>query len=521
MSTVLMDFTCQNLPAQKMTPQMKNHELKEKQDKSSDKQTASKNSSKVGRRNFWRPFLVAAGAVLLLLLIAPFIPANENSIFSIKKLDLLARLKGSGESTEMDSVAVAALELQIDDELQALEPFLHKLHDFQKGSGKTLRIAFFGDSIIEGDLLTETLRARLQDEYGGHGVGLVPITSIVSGFRQTIRHSFSKNWETVSFMKRGPDRFPLGMIGYTFIPRTWYYEESVIQTKEEPAVYDSLGNLLSEAVQGSSRKETKRYSASGPSWVEYSGSKAKGGANEFRRIRLFYSHASANSKVTVSLDGGEGVVRSLTPGEGVQMLDLSPSSPVSKVRLTFSPIDPIHVYGVSFDDRSGFYVDNLSVRGYSGMYFNGISASILNSFQRYLDYDLVVLQYGGNVSSPKTRDYSRYKNGMIESVRHIQSAMPGVPILLIGVQDRSTNQGGVYKTAPDIPILVKAQSEMAHETGTAFWNLFKAMGGLNSMPSYVNARPQLAARDYTHFTRAGADKLADMLHKVLTTGRSD
>ncbi|NLW19399.1 MAG: hypothetical protein GXY81_06905 [Candidatus Cloacimonetes bacterium] len=500
---------------------MKNHEIKENQDKTPDEQSAPETSPKAGKRVFWRPFLVAAGAVLLLILIAPLIPANENSIFSIKKFDLLAKLKGTGETTELDSVVVAARELQIDDELQALEPFLHKIHDFQKGSGETLRIAFYGDSIIEGDLLTETLRARLQEEYGGHGVGLVPITSIVSGFRQTIRHSFSKNWETVSFMKRGENRFPLGMIGYTFIPRTWYYEESVIETKEQPAVFDSLGNLVSAAVQGSSRKEGKRYGASGPSWVEYSGSKAKGGANDFRRIRLFYSHASANSKVTVNLDGGEDMVRSLTPGEGVQMLDLSPSSPVSKVRLTFSPTDPIHVYGVSFDDRSGLYVDNLSVRGYSGMYFDAIPASILSSFQRYLDYDLVVLQYGGNVSSPQTRDYSRYKNGMIQTVRHIQSAMPGVPILLIGVQDRSTNQGGVYQTAPDIPILVKAQSEMAHETGAAFWNLFKAMGGLNSMPTYVNARPQLAARDYTHFTRSGADKLAEMLHKVITTGRSD
>ena len=153
---------------------MKNHEIKENQDKTPDEQSAPETSPKAGKRVFWRPFLVAAGAVLLLILIAPLIPANENSIFSIKKFDLLAKLKGTGETTELDSVVVAARELQIDDELQALEPFLHKIHDFQKGSGETLRIAFYGDSIIEGDLLTETLRARLQEEYGGHGVGLVP-----------------------------------------------------------------------------------------------------------------------------------------------------------------------------------------------------------------------------------------------------------------------------------------------------------------------------------------------------------
>jgi len=47
------------------------------------------------------------------------------------------------------------------------------------------------------------------------------------------------------------------------------------------------------------------------------------------------------------------------------------------------------------------------------------------------------------------------------------------------------------------------------------------MGGYNSMIGYVNASPRLAAKDYTHFTRAGADKLARMLHKVLTTGKND
>ncbi|HOU72947.1 MAG TPA: hypothetical protein PLB85_06150, partial [Candidatus Syntrophosphaera sp.] len=78
-----------------------------------------------------------------------------------------------------------------------------------------------------------------------------------------------------------------------------------------------------------------------------------------------------------------------------------------------------------------------------------------------------------------------------------------------------------YQTSPDIPILVQTQSQLAAETGSAFWNLYQAMGGYNSMIGYVNASPRLAAKDYTHFTRAGADKLARMLHKVLTTGKND
>jgi lysophospholipase L1-like esterase len=474
-------------------------------------------------KSFWRPFLITAGAIGLLAALAPLIPARENKVFSIKKLDPVKSLTAKPEevAAAADTLTEKARQLHIASELQPLAPFLHKLQQQGQNPSGNLRVAFFGDSIIEGDLLTGKLRELLQAQYGGHGVGLVPITSIVHGFRRTIKHEFSRNWETVSFMKRGADKFPLGLVGYTFIPRTWGFEESVIETKAIPEVLDSLGNVISSGQASSSRKETRRFNVSGPAWVEYTGVKTPGGASEFRRIRLFYSRATASSTVRVSLDGGEQTTHALTPGEGVQMLDLSPATPVTKIRLTFSPTDPIHVYGVSFDDRSGVYVDNFAVRGFSGMYFNAIPAEFMGAFHRHLDYDLVVLQYGGNVSSPKVRDYSRYKKGMTESIRHIQRALPGVPILVIGVQDRSSKQNGTYQTSPDIPILVQTQSQFAAETGTAFWNLYEAMGGYNSMPGYVNARPSLAAKDYTHFTRAGADKLAQMLHKVLTTGKND
>ncbi|MEZ4850537.1 MAG: hypothetical protein R3B93_18375 [Bacteroidia bacterium] len=51
--------------------------------------------------------------------------------------------------------------------------------------GKT-RIAYFGDSMIEGDLITQSLRNDLQELLGGQGVGFVPITSQTYGFRKTI-----------------------------------------------------------------------------------------------------------------------------------------------------------------------------------------------------------------------------------------------------------------------------------------------------------------------------------------------
>ncbi len=81
-------------------------------------------------------------------------------------------------------------------------------------------------------------------------------------------------------------------------------------------------------------------------------------------------------------------------------------------------------------------------------------------------------------------------------------------------------RGGTYQTSPDIPILVNAQSDMAKTTGSAFWNLFEAMGGLDSMKSFVHASPPLASKDYTHFNAAGASKIAMMLLDVITQHRT-
>ncbi|NBU36552.1 MAG: hypothetical protein EBS35_08260, partial [Bacteroidetes bacterium] len=57
-----------------------------------------------------------------------------------------------------------------------------------------VRIAYYGDSGIEADLVTQTLRDSLQKYFGGTGVGFLPITSRDPGYRQSINHYFSNLW---------------------------------------------------------------------------------------------------------------------------------------------------------------------------------------------------------------------------------------------------------------------------------------------------------------------------------------
>lgn len=67
--------------------------------------------------------------------------------------------------------------------------------------GRTVRIAWYGDSFVEGDILIGDLRDTLQALWGGHGVGFVPVTSEVAQFRRTVRHQFG-GWNTFSIVKK-------------------------------------------------------------------------------------------------------------------------------------------------------------------------------------------------------------------------------------------------------------------------------------------------------------------------------
>ncbi|MDO8970332.1 MAG: hypothetical protein Q7U74_06565, partial [Saprospiraceae bacterium] len=78
---------------------------------------------------------------------------------------------------------------------QGLRHFFAAVDSIQKG--RTVRIAWYGDSFVEGDILVGDLRDSLQTAWGGAGVGFVPITSEVAQFKRTLKHNF-RGWTAYS-----------------------------------------------------------------------------------------------------------------------------------------------------------------------------------------------------------------------------------------------------------------------------------------------------------------------------------
>lgn len=342
-----------------------------------------------------------------------------------------------------------------------------------KAKREKVRIAHFGDSLIEGDLISADVRETFQKEFGGKGVGYIPITSQDVNFRLTTKIAFSNNWETGSIFGSNPNRWDYGINGEVFVPK-------------------------------------------GNSWVQYELYRRYRNAREFTHARVFYSDAKA-STINYSIEGKKEEKARLNSGRGLQELEIDAGGSANKLKLEFPERDQAHVYGVSLENGNGVYIDNYPFRGNSGVDLQQIKESMLKDFARKLDYKLIILQFGLNASSAAGRDFDWYERDMLKVIDNLKTAFPRTSFLLIGVQDKSVKRGNKFETDPKVKMLLDAQKNIAKKANIAFWNLFDAMGGENSMPEWVEANPPMAFKDYVHFNGQGASKVADMLSDALIT----
>lgn len=342
--------------------------------------------------------------------------------------------------------------------------------DLKTAKNKQVRIAHYGDSGIETDMVSADLREFLQTKFGGKCVGFVPVFSEGVNYRQSINFDYSKSWELFGINSKNPDKLPVGINGKVFV-------------NNEPAFF------------------------------EYSTKSRYKHSRDFDVVRLFYSDAkSANA--TMTLNGKKKENIKLETGEGLKVFEYK-SDNATSVRFEFPQSKQANFYGLSLDSENGVYVDNFALRGNTGVSLKDIPVSTIKEFNKVLDYKLVLLQFGLNALSSRQGNYDRYEKEMIKVVNQFKQAFPNVPIIMIGAQDRSVKKGAEFVTDPSLEDLIQAQINIAKSTNIAYWNLFESMGGKNSMKNWVEHNPPLAYRDYIHFNEEGVKKVAEMFASVL------
>ena len=340
-----------------------------------------------------------------------------------------------------------------------------------------VRVVHYGDSQIEEDRISNVLRELWQTQYGGGGVGLIPL-------HQTVPTSSIRQWISINggvqSTQGGPKRYLA------------YGPGSMRLKNKEYGVMAQAACMNNTYVAGSQSiiMNTKPFSKKLTSYHYY---------NQLRILadNIKVSFTKPNIGITDSLINGTGIFQ------------LPDSTTEYKIHLKGKG----YVYGVSLETPTGVIVENIPMRGCSGTIFTRIDSLQLSNFYRESNTRLIILQYGGNmVPNTKTqKGLSGYVESLREQVRYLRACAPQASILFIGPSDMSTRIGGVMTTYPIVPKMDEALALMAKEEQIAYWSMYKAMGGHGSMVTWK--RQGLAAHDYVHFSKSGASKVARLLHE--------
>lgn len=359
---------------------------------------------------------------------------------------------------------------------RGMEPYYRAI-ERMKQDGGGVRVAFFGDSFIEADIMTADLREMLQKEYGGCGVGFVDIGSKFNNFRPTVVHNFG-GWQS-------------------------------------RATTDSTG--FNRSKQGIAMRY---FLPSAGAYVEYKGQRKYASQLDSFQLASIYFNTQGKVSLTAQINGGSERSEVFMGSDRLQRMQVKGN--IASVRWQVKSAESAVFFGATLDGKNGIAVDNLAMRSSSGISLQTIPLATLKEFNRLRPYDLIILQYGLNVATERGRNYDHYKLRMQKTLKHLKEAFPQAGILLVSVGDRNyKTESGNLRTMPGVKNLIKYQETIAAESGVAFWNMFEAMGGEGSMVKLVQAQPPMANYDYTHINFRGGKYLAGFMFEALKHGKDE
>jgi lysophospholipase L1-like esterase len=174
---------------------------------------------------------------------------------------------------------------------------------------------------------------------------------------------------------------------------------------------------------------------------------------------------------------------------------------------TFGPVHLLSV--VEERDRPGIILDAVGLPGTTGMTPQRWRQDLLAAEVKERQYDLVVTAWGTNEAGISSLDEATYRHHFERTLDTLLEASPGADCLIIGASDRLDDKNGQWKSAPAHELVERVQRQLAADKGCAFYSLRTAMGGPGSMQKWVD--DGLGNPDHVHFTRAGYEKLADLV----------
>ena len=343
----------------------------------------------------------------------------------------------------------------------------HLAAALQQADSIPVRVVYYGDSQIEGDRMTMTVRRTLQKLFGGGGVGLLPLHQTVSSRTviQTLKLS-----DIAQSTGSGPHRY------MAFGPKS---------ARRNSKVYGPMAQcaVLNDSLQHGSERAL---------WTAYA-QKKKYTESYFNRVRVL-----ADPGIAISVHNATKI------GDGLYALQDSSTA------VTVALNGKGDVYGICLETDHGITVDNVPMRGCAGTIFTSINPKELRDYYRQTNTRLIILQYGGNVVpyTKTAKQINSYITRIKSQIRFLQELAPETDFVFVGPSDMVDKTGTDIHTHPAVPAIDASLAKMCAEEGVLYFSLFKAMGGAGSMQTWKTRG--WAGSDLVHFTRQGADKAGEL-----------
>ncbi len=369
---------------------------------------------------------------------------------------------------------------KIENDNSSFHFFYKKLFELQETKKGRVDIVHIGDSHLQADHFSGTIRQKLQLKFGNAGRGLLfPYQVAKSNSPPSYTTSSNKIWDS----KRNvfyDKPLPIGISGFT-IETTDSVAEINITVKDQPG----LG-----------------YS--------------------FTKFTLFHEKGLHNYDITVcdELNCSKGTLLSTDTSINSFVSELKFEKPISQIILRNRSTDTLHqrstrIYGMMLEnDSAGILYNMIGVNG--AEYRHYLRSKYFMQQLPYLNADLVIVSLGTNEAFVAGFDPVAFYKHIDTLITNIKLACPNASVLLTTPADsyRKSRKGKIKN-----PDMEKARVTIINyclQHNLPYWDLYEIMGGFGSMGKWFTSH--LSAKDRVHFNARGYQIQGDLFYKAIMNG---
>lgn len=369
---------------------------------------------------------------------------------------------------------------RISNDSSSLQSFYEALYQLEKTKKGRINVVQIGDSHIQADNLSGTIRQKMQLRFGNAGRGLVfPYRVAKSNEPTTYRTSTNVLWDS----KRNvfyDKPLPIGLCGFT------------VETHDSMA---EIGLMVKDQ---------------------------PGLGYAFTKFTLFHDKGNMNYDLTIcdDLNCERGVFHAGAGSNGNPFVsELKFDKPLRQLIIRNRITDTLHrstrIYGMLLEnDSSGILYNMIGVNGAEYRHYN--MSKYFEDQLPVLSPDLVIISMGTNEAFMGGFDKDVFYRNIDTLVTSIKMRNPKATVML-------TTPGDSYKRSrkgriknPDVKVAKETLIRYCIEHNMAYWDLYEVMGGFGSMGKWYAMK--IAQKDRVHFTGRGYQIQGDLFYTALMKG---